>query len=137
MEGSVKDKIESTRHKEVLDALGKILSKDNGVVKVIQQNTETASQIIKKLELLKFPEFPKIEIPSPNVTVNNDSNGELLSDLKEQIGKMLVAIENQNQYLEQMCIPKEYDFNVIRDTYGNLKSVKATPKMITKSKYQA
>lgn len=114
---------------ELLKGIKSVIGKPNNseqVLKAIGGNSEDIKSLVKTISNLKFPDFPEIKIPSQSVTVNNDKVAHMIGELKEEMSNISQALEKQNDYLEELFRPKEWDFEVYKDSMGRLKGVKAT-----------
>lgn len=126
------DLLEEKRHQEVMKAFKQLmlkLSSDNGnsgIAKAIGNNTDAIKGFIENIGNLKF-DSPNVNVQPPNVTVhhNQDKVVTEIKELKNEIGKLVKAVTDQNDYLEQLCEPKQWEFNVVKDDLGRLKGVKA------------
>lgn len=109
-------------------------SKNEDVVKAVESTAKEIKGFGKQLSELKINVSP----PNVNVETNQEPVISQIKSLAEQGGRIEELLKAQNEYLKELCIPKEYDFVFKRNSYGTLESpIKAIPKMLIKSKYQA
>lgn len=126
------DLLEEKRHQEVMKAFKQLtlkLSSDNGnsgIAKAIGNNTEAIKGFIEKIGNLKF-DSPNVNVQPPNVTVhqNQDKVVKAIEELSINVDGLSELIVKQNEYLEELCQPKQWEFNVVKDDLGRLKGVKA------------
>lgn len=113
---SIDKKIESARHKEVLDALGKVASiigenKNDLVAKAIENNTKEISTFASKLSELEI----KVEAPIVNLSTDQQNVISAINSLKEQGGRIEKLLEKQNEMFEKISKPKDYEFEFTRN----------------------
>ena len=136
--GDLDKKIESARHKEVLESFKRMTeaitkNSNDPVSKAIENNTKEIGNFGKKLGELQV----KVEAPVVNVQTNQQTVVDALKELKDQGGRIEQLLKKQNEYFEEMCKPKEYEFEFGRNQWGVMQSpIKAKVKS-NKSKYQA
>jgi hypothetical protein len=132
--------LEEERHKETIDAIKGLSNaivnsnKNETISKAIENNTKEIGSFGKALGELKV----NVQPPNVNVQTNNEKVVSELTALKEQGARIEQLLIQQNKYFEEMCKPKDYDFEFTRNNWGVMQSpIKARAKTISKPKAQA
>lgn len=126
--------LEEQRHKEITDALKAMTTaignanKHEVVAKAIENNTKEIGNLNKSLSELEV----NVAAPNVNVQTNQQTVADAINGLKEQSKRIEDLLKQQNLYFEEMCRPKDYEFEFARNQWGVMQSpIKAKQKILT------
>lgn len=132
--------LEEQRHKEKIDAIKGLVNvisnanKNEAVAKAIEGNTKEIGNFGKALSDLEV----KVDAPIVNVKTDLSELSKEIKEMKEGQLRIEKLLMRQNEIFEEMCKPKDYDFEFSRNQWGAMQSpIKARAKPMSKPKAQA
>ena len=125
-EVSLRDLLAEKRHKEILQLLK---LKNEGDAKADMELKASVEENTQQVKLLIYAigniNFSTPELPTPNVTVNNDQKqlAESLNSMAQVIAKGME--ENNKRLIKE---PISYEFEIVRMQGGSIHKIIAKPK---------